>query len=60
MPMRPRKYPWDISVGAAFFAPGRTSTSIQSDVRKYHAPRKYKCRKVAIKGVVGVKVMRIA
>jgi hypothetical protein len=47
-------------IGASFFAPGRTSTSIQSDVRKHHSGRKYKCRKVAIKGVVGVKVMRIA
>ena len=58
--MRPRKYPWEMMIGASFFAPGRTSTSIQSDVRKHHSGRKYKCRKVAIKGVVGVKVMRIA
>lgn len=59
--MRPRKYPWHaVAVGASFFAPGRTSNSIQGDARKYHAPKKFTCRKIVLKGVIGVKVTRVA
>jgi hypothetical protein len=58
--MRPWKYPWDMPVGSSFFAPGRTSTSIQGNARKSHQPKKYKCRKISFKGQIGVKVTRIA
>lgn len=58
---RPRKYPWrEISVGESFFAPGRTPTSIGGDIRKYHRPMRFKTRTVVRKGVVGVRVTRIA
>ena len=58
--MRPCKYPWrTIEIGESFFAPGRTSRSIGYDARRYYAPRRFTCRKIMIKGVVGVKVTRI-
>jgi hypothetical protein len=58
--MKPFKHNWFVDVGGSFFAPGRTSRSIQNDARLFHRPRKYKCRKIVFKGVVGVKVTRIA
>jgi hypothetical protein len=57
--MRPRKHTWDMPIGSSFFAPNRSSSSIQNDARKHHKPRKYRCTKVVVKGVIGVKVTRI-
>lgn len=55
------KYPWHtVKVGGSFFAPGRTSTNMQNDARVWHRPKRFTCRKISVKGVVGVKVTRIA
>lgn len=56
---RPPKYPWRIiEVGQTFFVPGRTSTSLQHDAARYHHPRRFKCRKISLKGIIGTKVTR--
>ena len=61
MMSRPPKYPWrTIRIGESFFAPGRTSSSLQGDARKYHRHLRFTCRKVIIRGVTGIKVTRIA
>lgn len=57
---RPPKYPWrTIAVGESFFAPNRTSQSIQHDARRYYRPRRFKCRKIMLKGSPTLKVTRI-
>lgn len=59
--MRPSKYPWrTMAVGESFFAPGRTSTSIHGDRRKYHSDIRIRARAVVVRGVRGVRVWRIA
>jgi hypothetical protein len=56
---RPPKYPWrTIEVGESFFAPGQTSTVLQNTARRFHALKRFKCRKVIIKGIIGTKVTR--
>lgn len=58
---RPPKYPWrTVEVGESFFAPGRSSTSLQHDAHRYHRPRRYRCKKIMTKGVIGIKVTRIS
>jgi hypothetical protein len=58
-PGRPPKYPWrTIAVGESFFAPGQTSTVLQNTARRYHHPRRYTCRKISLKGIIGTKVTR--
>jgi hypothetical protein len=58
---RPAKYPWrTIAVGESFFAPNRTPTSIQGDVRKHHRPLRFKTRSVIANGIRGVRVWRVA
>lgn len=57
---RPAKYPWrTIAIGESFFAPNRTSTSLQHDANRYHRPRRFKCRKVIKGGIVGIRVLRV-
>jgi hypothetical protein len=57
---RPFKYPWlTVDVGESFFVPGRTSTSLQHDAYRYHRPRRYRCKQIMTKGVIGIKVTRI-
>jgi len=57
---RPPKYPWrTIAIGESFFAPAITSNQLQNTARKYHQPKRFKCRKVMIKGVTGTRVERI-
>lgn len=57
---RPPKYPWrTVEVGESFFVPNRTSTCLQHDAHRYYRPRRFKCRKVMIKGVTGIRVLRI-
>ena len=59
--MRRPIYPWKtIAVGQSFFAPGRTSTSIMNDARRYHRPARFKSKKVMVNGLIGIKVTRIA
>ena len=59
-PGRPPIYPWrQIKIGDSFFAAGRTPRTM-SKVSPHYRPMKFKCRSVSVKGVVGVKVMRIA
>lgn len=58
---RPAKYPWrTMAVGESFFAPGRTSTSIHGDARKYFRPIRIRTRLVMVNGIVGVRVWRVA
>lgn len=60
-PGRPPKYPWlTVEVGESFFAPNRTSNSLQHDAYRYHRPRRFTCKQVMTKGVIGIKVTRIA
>lgn len=57
---RPFKYPWlTVEVGESFFVPGRTSTSLQHDAVD-HRPRRYRCKKIMTKGVIGIKVTRVS
>lgn len=57
---RPPKYPLrTMAVGETFFAPGRTPSHICWCARVLR-PRKFASRTVVIKGVVGVRVRRIA
>lgn len=56
---RPPKYPWrTIEIGESFFAPGRSSKSLQHDAARYYRPRRYTCRKISLKGIIGIKVTR--
>lgn len=58
---RPAKYPWrSMAVGESFFAPGRTSTSVHGDARKYHSMIRIRARAVIVNGIRGVRVWRIA
>lgn len=58
---RPPKYPWrTMAVGESFFAPGRDSTSIHCDARKYHRPLRFKTKTRVVNGVRGVRVWRVA
>lgn len=57
---RPPKYPWrTVQVGESFFVPNRTSQSLHRDISRLFKPRRFKCRKVMVKGVIGIKVERI-
>lgn len=57
---RPFKYPWlTVEVGEFFFVTGRSSTSLQHDAVK-HRPRRYRCKKIMTKGVIGIKVTRVS
>lgn len=60
---RPPKYPWrSIEIGESFFAPGRSSKSLQHDAARYYRPRRYTCRytcrKISLRGIIGTKVTR--
>jgi len=58
---RPAKYPWrTVEVGEYFFVQGRSSTSIQTDVRRRYKPLKFRCKKIIINGVAWVKVTRVS
>lgn len=60
-PGRPPKYPWrSVEVGESFFAPGVTSTQLQNTARRFHRPRRFTCKQVMIKGVIGIKVTRVS
>tara|TARA_R110000868_G_scaffold179574_1_gene419687 strand:+ start:8440 stop:8634 length:195 start_codon:yes stop_codon:yes gene_type:complete len=57
---RPFKYPWlTVEIGESFFVPGRTSNSLQNDAVD-HRPRRYRCKKIMTKGVIGIKVTRVS
>lgn len=57
---RPFKYPWlTIEVGESFFVPWSDFHSLQHDAVD-HRPRRYHCKKIMIKGVIGIKVTRVS
>ena len=58
---RPPKYPWrTMAIGESFISFSSHQNSLCQAARLYHAPRKFKTKKVLLKGVQGVRVWRVA
>lgn len=58
---RPPKYPWrTMQVGESFLTHGRSGHSLLNDARRYYRPRRFRIKQVVCKGVLGVRVWRIA